>query len=472
MTPLIECRSSDFLSEKQTGRPVPLAGCSLLPPGFSIFPLVAGVFLAKPAAASGLMVAPAMPMDHRHDLLMVFFVTSMLFLLVWAILNYALDRVPEVGLLAIHLATYTLFGIAAAGYLALICPARLPQLADWVYAILYFAINFTAVFFCRELFKLYDPHPLSMRALNVLMGGFPVLIAVFALGYHSVAIVSNAALIPISCLILAVTAFALREEDFPRRWIIRAFFVAVCASNAAFWMAGRNGRIVPAFAMSEIQLLMVNGLAVSGFYVVILKARSIHAQRKAHQSFLDLMRIQKRFNDERELKRQAELQAQTDYLTGVLNRRRFVESAEGELARAMRYQRSLSLLMFDIDHFKSINDTWGHAIGDVVLQQVAHLIRDALRGADIFGRTGGEEFAAVLVETEANAAAMVAQRLCSTIADAEIVPQGTERIPVTISIGLAPLNGRSISFDDLMNEADQAMYAAKEAGRNRISVSA
>jgi diguanylate cyclase (GGDEF)-like protein len=418
------------------------------------------------------MIAPAMQMDHRHDLLMVFFVTSMLFLLVWAILNYALDRVPEVGLLAIHLATYTLFGIASAGYLALVCPARLPQLTDWAYAILYFAINFTAVLFCRELFKLYDPHPLSMRALNMLMGAFPVLIAVFALGYRSVAIVSNAALIPISWLVLAVTAFALREEDFPRRWIIRAFFVAVCASNAVFWMAGRNGRTFTAFEMSEIQLLIVNGLAVSGFFVVILKARSIHAQRKAHQSFLDLMRIQKRFNDERELKRQAELQAQTDYLTGVLNRRRFVESAEGELARAMRYQRSLSLLMFDIDHFKSINDTWGHAIGDVVLQQVAHLIRDALRGADIFGRTGGEEFAAVLVETEANAAASVAQRLCSTIADAEIVPQGTERIPVTISIGLAPLNGRSISFDDLMNEADRAMYAAKEAGRNRVAVSA
>jgi diguanylate cyclase (GGDEF)-like protein len=128
--------------------------------------------------------------------------------------------------------------------------------------------------------------------------------------------------------------------------------------------------------------------------------------------------------------------------------------------------------MFDIDHFKSINDTWGHATGDVVLQQVSHLIRDALRTGDIFGRTGGEEFAAVLVRTEGDSAFNVSQRLCGMVADAVIAPEGAERIPVTISIGLAQLKGRNISFDELMNEADQAMYAAKNAGRNRVSVSA
>ena len=422
--------------------------------------------------ASDLATSRAMPTDHLHDLLMVFFVTAMLSLLVWAILNYLLDRVPEVGLLAIHVATYTLFGIAASGYLPPFCTARFPHLADSAYAILFFAISFTIVLFCREFFKLYDPHPLSMRGLNLLMGAPPLLIVVFALGFTSFAIDLNAALIQIVWLVLAAIAIALREEDFPRRWIIRAFFLAVCASNAAFWIAGRSSRIGSAVNLSQFQLLIVNGLAISVFFVVILKARAIHSQRKAHQSFLDLMRIQKRFNDERELKRQAELQAQTDYLTGVLNRRRFVETAENELARAMRYQRPLSLLMFDLDHFKSINDTWGHAIGDVVLQEFSRLMRDALRGADIFGRMGGEEFAAILVETEGGSAASVAQRLCETVAAAVIASPEGGHIPVTVSIGLALLNGRSISFDELMNEADRAMYAAKEAGRNRISVSA
>jgi len=181
LTPLIECRSSDFLSEKQTGRPVPLAGCSLLPPGFSIFPLVAGVFLAKPAAASGLMVAtrhangsPARSVDGvlcNLNALSVGLGDSQLCPGSSARGGPACDSPGY--LRALRHRRCRLSGADLS--------ARLPQLADWVYAILYFAINFTAVFFCRELFKLYDPHPLSMRALNVLMGGFPVLIAVFAL---------------------------------------------------------------------------------------------------------------------------------------------------------------------------------------------------------------------------------------------------------------------------------------------------
>lgn len=431
-----------------------------------------GSVLVRPALASGLIAAPSLPTDHRHDLLMMFFLTSMLFLLLWAILNYIQDRQPEVGLFAIHQAVYTLFGIAATGYLALLCPTASPHLVDWMRAVLYLAINVTTLLLCRELFRLYEPPSLLMRGLSLLMGASSVLVVVFALGYHAIAINSNAALIQFTWLALAVTAIAFREEDTPRRWIMRAFFIAVCVGHVAFWMGSRSGRIAAAFDLSEMRVLLFDGLAINGFFVVILKARALHAQRKAHQSFLDLMRVRKKFEMELELKRQAELEAQTDFLTGVFNRRRFVESAEGELARAMRYQRPLSLLMFDIDHFKAINDTWGHAMGDVVLQDVAHLLRDALRNADIFGRTGGEEFAAILVETEGNAACSVAQRLCTAVADAAIVPAGAGRIPVTVSIGLAQLSGRSISFDELMNEADQAMYAAKEAGRNRVSVSA
>jgi len=411
-------------------------------------------------------------MDSRRDLVMVFFGTAMLFLLLWSILNYLLDRQPEVGLFAVYQASYTLFGFAAAGDLELYFPTRLPQVADWACAILYFAINLTILLFCRELFKLYDPHPAATRALNLLMGAIPLLIVVFALGYKVVAIQSNSVLIQITWLALAVNSFALREEDFPRRWITRTFFVAICFSNAAFWVASRNVGIAPVISLGGVQMLIVNGLAVSGCFVVILKARAIHAQRRTHQSFLDLMRIQKKFDIERELKRQAELQAQTDFLTGLLNRRCFVESAENELGRAMRFQRPLSLLMFDIDHFKSINDTWGHAIGDFVLQEVSRIIRDALRNRDIFGRIGGEEFAIILVETEGNFASSVAQRLCTTMAEAKIAPPGGERIPVTISIGLAQLTGRSIAFDELLKEADRAMYAAKEAGRNRVCAAA
>ena len=457
---------------KRTGRSGPLAGCGRLKLGFAIFLLFVGTFLTEPVLASSLVASRAMPMDHQHDLVMMFFVTAMLFLLLWGLLNYALDRQREVGLFAIYQAVYTLYAVAAAGYLAAFSSVGLLRLADSVTTVLYLAINFTALLFCRELFKLYEPPPLLMRGFNLLLCVLPVQMVVLALGYNTFAINSNAVLIQIAWFYLAVTAIAFREEETPPRWVMQTFFVAVCLSHAAFWLCSRSARLSSAFNLSEIQLLAVNGLAVSGFFVVILKARTLHTQRRAEQSLLDLLRVQKKFEIERKLKKQAEIEAQTDFLTGLFNRRSFVESADHELERAIRFQRPLSLLMFDIDHFKLINDTWGHAMGDVVLQEISHLIRDALRNADIFGRTGGEEFAAILVETEGAFAASVAQRLCATVAKANIAPPGAGRIPVTVSIGLTQLKGRSMSFDELMNEAGRAMYAAKAAGRNRISINA
>ncbi len=472
MVPLTHRRSRDSTASEHEERLGSLGGKLLLRLRSSILLVVAGVVLAQPALAADPAISTTLLMDSRRELVMVFFGTSMVFLLLWAILNYLLDRQPEVGLFAVHQSVYTLFGIAATGGLALFPPSHLSQPGPWAYAILFFAINFTPVLFCREFFKLYDPHPAAASALNLLLGGFPVSIVIFALGYRDLAIHSNAVLVQITWLALAATTFALRDEDFPRRWMIQVFFVAICLSNMAVSMAGGARGTASALSLGGLQLLLVNGLAVSGFFVVILKARAIHAQRQTHQSFLNLMRVQRKFDIERELKRQAELEAQTDFLTGLLNRRSFVESAESELERAMRFQRPMSLLMFDIDHFKAINDTWGHAMGDFVLQEVSRIIRDALRNRDIFGRIGGEEFAAILVETEGNFASSVAQRLCTTIAEAVIVPAGAKRIPVTISIGLAQLKGRRISLDELLNEADRAMYTAKHAGRNQISIAA
>jgi len=165
-----------------------------------------------------------------------------------------------------------------------------------------------------------------------------------------------------------------------------------------------------------------------------------------------------------------EAQARTDDLTRVCNRRYFVELADRELARARRHRRPFTLLMIDIDHFKAINDTWGHRTGDMALRQVARVIGETLRAADLFGRLGGEEFAAVLVETEEAEAIEVAHRICATVAAARIAaPNGTP-IPVTVSIGLTQLRGRDIAFDNALNEADQAMYAAKQTGRNRVMV--
>ncbi|HEY6897947.1 MAG TPA: diguanylate cyclase [Rhodocyclaceae bacterium] len=162
-----------------------------------------------------------------------------------------------------------------------------------------------------------------------------------------------------------------------------------------------------------------------------------------------------------------EYQAHTDSLTGLPNRSYFFELAERELSRSARYGSALSLLMLDVDRFKAINDTYGHKAGDLVLAAVAQAMRTALRGVDVLGRIGGEEFAVVLTETGRDAAADAAQRLCEAVfATQTCLPDG-RLVSATVSIGVAPLVSRGTSLDSLIQHADQAMYAAKRAGRNR-----
>lgn len=417
-----------------------------------------------------LELAEAEHKDQQRDLVMVFFATAMLCLLVWAILSHLLDRNPDVGLFAIHQAVYALFGLAVTGYLAPWVPARFPQLGDWVQMVLYCAINFTPLLFCRALFKPYAPPPLMMRGLNLLLCTFPVLLVAISLGYGTQAVVANAILIKLTWLYFVVIAFTLRVERTPSRRLLQLFFVSIMAINVIFWLAGKSSRFASVVSLTPVQVLILDGLVIGGMFAMILHTRARQVLLDAQQSALDLVLVQKKFEIEQELKMRAEAQAQTDYLTGQFNRRRFVELAERELSRSIRFQRPFTLLMIDVDHFKAVNDTWGHSVGDAVLKEVAQLIHSALRDADLFGRTGGEEFAAVIMETDGAGAIEVAERLCATVAGAAIVPPEAGRIQVSVSIGLAQLRGRSIGFNHLLMEADAAMYDAKQAGRNRVAI--
>lgn len=418
-----------------------------------------------------LSLAEADGRDRHRDLVITFFVTAMLCLLLWAILSYLLDKQPVTGLFALHQAVYTLFGVVATGYLAPFIPARFPQLGDWLDIVLYCAIGFTPLLFCRELFRPYKPPPVLMRGINLLLCVFPLLLVAIALGYDTPAVNVNAVLIKITWLYFAVIAFSLRVEQTPSRLLLRIFFVAILLNNVAFWTAGQSSRVSSVINLTAMQTLIIDGLVIGGLFAMILHTRARQTLQEAQQAGMDLVLVQKKLELEQKLKEQAELQAQTDYLTGLFNRRNFVDLAERELERAIRFQRPLSLLMIDVDHFKAINDTWGHGVGDFVLQNVALLMSETLRSVDIFGRTGGEEFAAVIVETDGTEAFDVAQRLCATVEDAVIAPPGVGSIHVTVSIGLSQLKGRKIPFDSLLNEADQAMYTAKKSGRNRLVVS-
>ena len=167
-----------------------------------------------------------------------------------------------------------------------------------------------------------------------------------------------------------------------------------------------------------------------------------------------------------ELKRQAHI----DHLTGVSNRGYFMDQAELELSRAVRYGNPLSLYMLDIDFFKKVNDSYGHKIGDLVLIKLAEVCRQTLREIDIIGRVGGEEFVILLPETDLAEATEVAERLRDSIAKSKVPLEGGLPLHFTVSIGVTSLVSKDDNMDVLLNLADKALYEAKEEGRNRVCV--
>ncbi|MEI8133112.1 MAG: diguanylate cyclase [Leptolinea sp.] len=163
--------------------------------------------------------------------------------------------------------------------------------------------------------------------------------------------------------------------------------------------------------------------------------------------------------------------AVTDYLTNLYNRRYFMQRGMEEVKRANRNSQPLALLMMDIDHFKKINDTSGHAAGDLALQQVAATMKTSLREIDILGRMGGEEFAVLLPNTPLADAALLAERIRHSIENMTIQSPGELLISaITISIGVAALTDGILNIDGLLRNADAAMYRAKHNGRNCVEV--
>ncbi|MCM2309606.1 MAG: PAS-domain containing protein [Sulfuritalea sp.] len=159
--------------------------------------------------------------------------------------------------------------------------------------------------------------------------------------------------------------------------------------------------------------------------------------------------------------------ATTDHLTGLLNRRAFLEAAEREIRRAHRFGQSISVLMIDVDLFKSINDRYGHAVGDEVLRRVGSELHHALRDEDIAGRIGGEEFAVILVQATLAVATRVAERVRLAFAGAS-VDAGTGSIGFTASLGIASFAEGVDNVHHLLSIADQGLYVAKNSGRNRV----
>ncbi len=164
---------------------------------------------------------------------------------------------------------------------------------------------------------------------------------------------------------------------------------------------------------------------------------------------------------------EAKRQAATDPLTGIANRRHFVELAERLIAQSLRYGRPCTLLVIDVDRFKVTNDTHGHVVGDLVLRTIVAVLRRTLRETDLLGRLGGDEFAVLLPETSLAMALVTAERLRGAVQN-EAAQSEVHDLTLTVSLGVATLDEVARTLDAIHRKADAALYEAKKRGRNRV----
>ena len=223
--------------------------------------------------------------------------------------------------------------------------------------------------------------------------------------------------------------------------------------------------IAPALALLAPPLLdgtlvSLGLMALGGFYLALM----LMVGMKIHASTTETLVLRER---NRELIHELEQQLETDSLTGLKNRDYFIKTARTELERVARYHQPLALLMVDIDHFKQINDTYGHLAGDEVLKSVTLVLSDMVRANDCLARLSGEEFAVLMPQTGLEQAYTAAERLRAAIAQVRCHLQGAEVRP-TVSVGIAVAAEGGETLSSLMRRSDLAMYEAKAQGRNCV----
>jgi diguanylate cyclase (GGDEF)-like protein len=216
------------------------------------------------------------------------------------------------------------------------------------------------------------------------------------------------------------------------------------------------------FHKAGIDPATLNMVLVSQLIVHVLGLGSaVQIQSYRRKSF-------KAYMHERDAKEMVAYLASIDPLTKSMTRHQFFNIAESEFRRFSRYRRQLSVLVLDADHFKNINDSYGHYVGDLVLRSLSLVVLEQKRAQDTYGRLGGEEFGLLLPETKLEQAKVVAERVQQAWAQTPCNVDGRS-IYSTVSIGIAEANDQDTSFEDLLRRADRMMYKAKDAGRNQIA---
>jgi diguanylate cyclase (GGDEF)-like protein len=345
--------------------------------------------------------------------------------------------------------------VAAAGYFSAAFRDFIPA------SIAIFGTTFVITSFALHLEGIRKFHNLSSR--KVLSLSIVLLNALFFLFFAYV----NQSLIlritSISTMMALICAFCgvelIRNTTKATRythWLTAGFFLI----NSLLMLS----RAILTYSFSDIQfiyqpdsiqttIILLNILCIIGwsFCFVLLNSERLQEDLLAAQVRLEKL-------------------ATTDFLTGINNGRHFLEISEDEINRARRFEHPLSVIMFDIDHFKRVNDKFGHATGDKVLAEIAEICRNNLRSVDVLGRLGGEEFGVMLPNTNKKNALNVAESLREKIQNATIYYLD-EAVRVTASFGISELINEDKQIKQVLVRADNALYKAKKKGRNKVSSS-
>lgn len=383
---------------------------------------------------------PAMLLDVPTLLVVSIFVTTVLGLLL--IFAWIQDR--SIQALGWWGCAYLLGGLSA-GMLSLQQFISSALSIDLASALLFIACGLS--WNGARLFDGKDVRPFSMLA-----GAIIWLLACQIPGFSE----SSAGRIVVSSLIISnytlFTAFELwhgRSEKLNSRWpavIVITLHGVVFPSQVPLTMVLPGDRIAATLSNGWIATLALESLLYSIAAAFILLEMAKERTERIHKTA-----------------------AMIDPLTGVFNRRAITDAAKQILAREVRPTKPMAVLMFDIDKFKLINDRFGHPVGDKVIRLLAKTASNTLRQTDVFGRLGGEEFAAFLANSDANAALAAAERVRLAFQEAAKVVEGIE-IGGTVSIGVEITNDYRSDVDELIGRADEALYDAKNAGRNRVVV--
>jgi len=226
-----------------------------------------------------------------------------------------------------------------------------------------------------------------------------------------------------------------------------------------------------ALEAQDIKSILILPFTVSGNWYGFIGFDDAENSREWNEEDIRLLRLAAEligsYFERKKMEENMHVLATRDGLTGIFNRRYYLDLAEKELARAKRYKRSLSIILFDVDHFKDINDSFGHPAGDEALKELTKISLEQIRDNDFIGRVGGEEFSITLTETDLKGTVHVAERLRKSVESARIkIPDGTS-ITTTISIGVAEWTGEE-ELTKLLARSDKMLYAAKNSGRNCV----